>query len=62
MMMQKPYDYRTYTNKRFNIILQIIALVCINGLAFVYDGQYIPLSVGIDALILGINLRPQKGD
>jgi hypothetical protein len=39
------------------LILQSIALVAINVLAFVYDGQYVPLAIGVDALVLGFNLR-----
>jgi len=38
-------------------ILQIIALLGINSLAFIYDAEYINLAIGIDALILGINIR-----
>lgn len=60
--MQKPYDYKKYTNKHYSLVLQIIALLGINGLAFIYDGQYIPMAIGIDALILGINLKSQKED
>ena len=39
------------------IILQSIALVAINIMAFIFDGQYIPMAIGIDALVLGFNIR-----
>lgn len=38
-------------------VLQAMALVGINGLAFIYDGSYVPLAIGIDALVLGFDLK-----
>lgn len=39
------------------IVLEAIALIGINALAFVYDAEYIPLAIGIDALVLGVELK-----
>lgn len=39
------------------LVLEAIALVGINGLAFVYDAEYIPLAIGIDCLVLGIEAK-----
>ena len=36
-------------------ILQYIALACVNAIAFVYDGDYMKLAIGLDCAILGYN-------
>lgn len=40
--------------------LQLTALVCVNVLAFLYDGEYIPVAIGTDALVLGFNVAAIK--
>lgn len=44
-------------NKCKTLILQSIALVCLNILAFTYDAQFVYMAIGIDALVLGFNIR-----
>ena len=39
------------------LVLESIALIGINGLAFVYDAEYIPMAIGIDCLVLGIEIK-----
>lgn len=36
---------------------ELLALIFINGLAFVYDSNYIMMALGIDAMVLGVNIR-----
>lgn len=38
-------------------IKQAIALVSVNYLAYVYDGQFLFLALGLDALVLGYDLK-----
>lgn len=40
-----------------NLILESIALIGINGLAFYFDAEYIPLAIGIDCTVLGIEIK-----
>ena len=37
-------------------ILQIIALTGMHVLAFVYDAEFVPLALGVDAVILGVTI------
>jgi len=39
------------------LILKSIALLGLNIVAFIYDGQYIALALGVDALMLGVELN-----
>jgi hypothetical protein len=39
------------------LCLKVIALICLNAIAFIFDGQYIPVALGIDALTLGFSLK-----
>jgi hypothetical protein len=43
-----------------SIIKQSIALVSVNVLAYVYDGQFLWLAIGLDALALGYNINDLK--
>lgn len=36
-------------------LLQYIALICINIIAFTYDSDYLKLAVGLDCALLGYN-------
>ncbi|MGD6808563.1 MAG: hypothetical protein ACQCN3_02580 [Candidatus Bathyarchaeia archaeon] len=40
-----------------SVIKQGIALVSVNVLAYVYDGQFLWLAIGLDALALGYNIK-----
>jgi len=33
--------------------LQIFALACVNALAVIYDGQWLPVAVGLDCAMFG---------
>lgn len=39
----------------FEHFLQLVALVFLNALAFYFDGQYVPVAIGADLLLAGIN-------
>jgi hypothetical protein len=43
-----------------SIIKQGIALISVNVLAYVYDGQFLWLAIGLDALALGYNINDLK--
>lgn len=43
-----------------SLIKQAIALVSVNVLAYVYDGQFLWLAIGLDALALGYNIKDLK--
>ncbi len=34
-----------------------IALVGINVLALIYDSQYVPFALGVDALVVGVEIK-----
>lgn len=42
-----------------------IGLVCLNLMAFIYDGEYIKMAMGIDAIVvgamLGIQISEKRG-
>lgn len=38
-------------------IIKLVAILGINALALYYDGQWLPVAIGIDAFILGIEIR-----
>lgn len=40
-----------------SLVLKAIALVGINGLAFCFDAEYIPMAVAVDALMLGVEIK-----
>ena len=45
-----------------SIILQAIALVSVNALAFYYDGQWIQVAMAVDLLTLGYATKIQIVD
>jgi len=40
--------------------LQILALACVNALALVYDGQWLPVAVGLDCAMFGYQIGTFK--
>lgn len=39
---------------------QLIGLVFVNAIAFYFDGQWIPVAVAVDLLVLGYDLKSLK--
>lgn len=39
------------------MLLRCIALVGLNGLAFVYDQEWLPAAIGVDAMVLGFSIN-----
>jgi len=44
-----------------SLILKSISLACLNLVAFVYDGEWIPFALGVDALMLGVEVKNHIG-
>lgn len=42
---------------KYPTVCQAIALIGINILALIYDSQYVPFALGVDALVLGVELK-----
>lgn len=43
-----------------SLLKEGIALIAVNALAWKYDGQFLWLAIGLDALVLGYNIKDLK--
>jgi len=42
---------------KYPVVCQAIALIGLNTIALMYDGDYLPFALGVDALVVGVELR-----
>jgi predicted nucleic acid-binding protein len=47
-------------DKISSLLKQAVAIISVNMLAYVYDGQFLWLAIGLDALVLGYNIKDLK--
>lgn len=50
-------DYVVNWNEVKSVILEVTALVFVNILALYFDAEYIPMAIGVDCLVLGVEVK-----